>query len=244
MKPIILILFTCVVYGFTSNNGLNNSTGSCSGQKESLQESTGTDDSAELSFENTDHDLLNKTVFQLINQERRKRKVDTVAFNSSLYQVARKNQSLLEFRTFKNGVKIQSKINKNLQKTAKETGFKGGLTTSVAAECNAINYTKGKPFFHLKNDQENKLGLYYGAKKDLKNPDITVRKIPNYTYYQFAQALLKSLTSKQKKILHNKSYREMGLQLNWYYKSLHKRRIPQIKVVIIMGGYITAGVRK
>jgi len=243
MKPLTLILFACLAYGFTGNMDFVASNNYIC-QEGNSQEIPTSDGFGELSFENTDHDLLNKTVFQLINKERRKRKVDSVAFSHSLYQVARKNQSLLEFRTFKNGAKIQTKINKNLQKTVKDLGFKGGLSTSVAAECNAINYEKGKPFFHLKNDQENKLGLYYGAKKDLKNPDMTVEKIPNYTYHQFAETLLKSLTSKQKKILYSKSYSEMGVQLNWYYKSLHKRRIPQIKVIVIVGGYITAGIRK
>jgi hypothetical protein len=196
-----------------------------------------------LSFENTDHELLNQIVFQLINIERLRRKLDTLAFNTSLYQIARKSQSTLEFRTFNNPLKIQSKINRKLNEKAKKMGYKGGILVSLASQHNAIDYEKGKEFFHKKNDKTNKLGLYYGTKKDLKNPSITVLKIPNYTYIEFASALLKNLSSKQKKILYNASYRDLGLQLNWYYKSLHKRKIPQIKLVTILGGYMTDGIR-
>jgi hypothetical protein len=200
-------------------------------------------DSTLLTFENTDHELLNKTVFALINKERIKRKIDTLAFNSSLHQLAKKNQSELEFRTFKDPVKIQSKVNKKLEIKTKNTGYKGGIVVSLASQHNAINYEKGKAFFHLKNDKKNKLGLYYGTKKDFKDSKKTIQKIPNYSYVEFASALLKNLSSKQKKILYSKSHKDVGLQLNWHYKSLHKRKIPQIKMIAILGGYITIGTR-
>jgi len=201
------------------------------------------DGSTLLTFDNTDHELLNKVVFQLINKERVKQKIDTLTLNSSLHQLARKSQSELEFRTFNDPVKIQSKINKKLEVKTKNSGYKGGIVVSLASQHNAINYEKGKPFFHLKNDKENKLGLYYGTKKDLKSSKKSIQKIPNYTYVEFASALLKNLSSKQKKILYSKSYKDLGLQLNWHYKSLHKRKIPQIKLVAILGGYMTIGTR-
>ncbi|MFT6747794.1 MAG: hypothetical protein ACJAZ2_002151 [Glaciecola sp.] len=230
MKAILLSFLMYLLVGITTEQQFESN--------ESSDAST-----ALLTFENTDHELLNSTVFQLINEERIKRKLDTLQFNSSLYQLARKKQSNLEFRTFKNAIKIQTKINKKLEIKAKNIGYKGVLVTSVASQHNALDYEKGKVFFHVKNDKTNKLGLYYGTKKDLKNPTIFVNKIPNYTYLQFATSLLKNLSSKQKKMLYSKSYTDIGLQLNWYYKSLHKRKIPQIKFVAILGGYVTAGMR-
>jgi hypothetical protein len=232
MKSVILFFLVFITTGFAlDEHGLIRGSSSDSSSSESLV------------FESTDHALLNETVFRLINKERTNRKLDTLKFNAALHQLARKNQSVMEFRTFKNVVKIQTKINKKLSSKAKLAGYKGGLTASVVSQHNAINYEKGKVFFHVKNDKDNVLGLYYGTKKDLKNPAITPPRIHTYTYEEFAASLLKNLTSKQKKILYSKSYQDLGLQLNWYYKSLHKRKIPQIKLVVILGGYMTAGMR-
>lgn len=196
-----------------------------------------------LTLENTDHNLLNEVVLAHINLNRAERNLSPLLLNSSLYHLAQQSQFSLEFRPFKDVKKTQSKINKSLREKLKLTAYKGRLAESVAIQHNAINYKKGEAFFHLKGDKTNKLGLYYGAKKDLKNPQTTVKKIPNYTYDQFAQAMLNTLSSKQKKILYSSTYQDIGLQLNWYYKSLHKRKIPQLKMVAILGGYITAGTR-
>ena len=206
-------------------------------------ESKKMDSSSELRFENTNHRLLNKLVFYLINKERITRNLDTLTFNSPLNQLAKTNQAALEFRTFKTPKKIEAKINKNIKKESKSMGYKGGLTAALASEHNAINYEKGKDFFYNKTEPKNRLGLYYGFKKDLKDPEKQVIKIPNYSYKQFAKNLIEQLTKKQKKVLYNSSYSEAAVQINWYYKSLYKRKIPQMKLLVILGGYMTGQIR-
>jgi len=57
----------------------------------------------------------------------------------------------------------------------------------------------------------------------------------------FAKQLLSNLESDNKKNLYSKSYKWGGLHLQWYYKSINKNKIPQIKMIFILGGYQTAG---
>lgn len=209
----------------------------------SNQEKPKYDLSISLTFENTNHELLNYAVLLIINQERKKRGVSAVREHKGLSNIAKVFQSKLEFRSFVKPLKIASKINKNLLLETKKCGYKGGLAKAIAGQHNAVNYEKGKPFFHLKGDTKNKLGLYYGQKKGLKKENVKLNKINTYTYREFAEEIVKNLTKNQKRTLFNSAYQEIGIQLNWYYKSLYKRKIPQIKMVAILGGYLTSDIR-
>lgn len=230
MKNVLTILLCVAFLSFQKGNVID--------QNEVLSTA-----SKELVYEQTDHELLNRTVFELINQERKLKKLPLLKRNEKLGTLAKSYQSTLEFKSFKNPLRIESKINKKLTEKAKKRGYKGGILQAVALQHNGINYEKDRPFFYRKDDQKNQLGMYYGSKKELKkNPD-NLTPIPNYTYVGFAKALLSQLSKKQKKMLYSKSYEDLGIQLNWHYKSLHKRKIPQIKLVVLLGGYVTLGIR-
>lgn len=196
-----------------------------------------------LQFKGTNHEVLNRTVLHLINKERVKKEVDTLGFNAALFQLCRFYQSKLEFKSFSNPKAIESKINKKINAKAKSNGYNGGITNSIAVQHNAIHYEKDKPFFYIKDDKNSEFGLYYGLKKDFKKHPEKVSEIPHFTYREFAQKLLNSLDKRQRKILYANSYKDIGIQLNWHYKSLHKKKIPQIKMVVVLGGYMTDGVR-
>ena len=227
IKTLIFVLVICSTLNFSAD----------SSEKKSLYQS-------ELVFETYNYELLNQVVFDLINQERTKKGLDSLKHNDALYQTAKLYQSKLEFKSFKNALKIESKVNRNLNSLIKKAGYSGALVVSIANEHQGINYEEGSEFFHKKNDQKNILGMYYGSKKELKTNPNDLDTIPNYTYYEFATALLNNIEKHQKKILYSSAYKDIGLQLNWHYKSLHKRKIPQIKLIAVVGGFMTAGLRE
>lgn len=195
-----------------------------------------------LTVKSLNHKLLNKTVFQLINEKRKKKGLDTLAFTTPLNEVAIKYQDELEFRRFKNTVSIERKINKSLYARTKKAGFDGGLVLPIVGEFNALDYD-GKEFFLDKTNKDSTFKLFYGKKprKSEKNPVRT--EIEALDYYSFAKKVLKELESENKKQLYSKVYKWGGLHLQWHYKSLNKRKIPQIKMVFLLGGYATAGMR-
>ena len=198
----------------------------------------------ELIFERYNPILLQRTVLTLINNKRTAKGLDSLKNNIVLERSAKQFQSKLEFKGFQNSERIESKINRKLTDAVKKSGYSGALAVSIACQHQGINYKKGSEFFHKKNDQGNILGMYYGEKKILKTDYSELDTIPNYTYYEFATALLDGLEKHQKKILFSSAYKDIGIQLSWHYKSLHKRKIPQIKLIAVVGGFMTAGLRE
>lgn len=68
-----------------------------------------------------------------------------------------------------------------------------------------------------------------------------MESIDLYDYRGFAVDFLENMASPNKKKLYSKSYKWVGIQTMWYYKSINRKKIPQIKVVFILGGFQTAG---
>ena len=196
-----------------------------------------------IGIKTLNHSLLNKTVFQLVNDKRRKKGLDTLKYTSALNKVSLKFQDKLELRRFTNTSSIERKINRTLYHKTKNYGFDGGLVIPIVGESKALNYDGKSEFFYKKSDKKSEFKLFYGKKprKSELNPSRT--EIEALNYYNFAKTILKKLESENKKELYSKAYKWGGLHLQWYYKSLNKRKIPQIKMIFILGGYATAGMR-
>ena len=92
-----------------------------------------------------------------------------------------------------------------------------------------------------KSDTDTEFHLFYGEKPKKRDKDKSRLEIPHHSYLSFAKQLLSNLESDNKKNLYSKSYKWGGLHLQWYYKSINKNKIPQIKMIFILGGYQTAG---
>ena len=195
-----------------------------------------------LSFKNTNRELLNATFFHLINQLREQKKLDSLRWTIPLFMVAKDLQNQLEFKPFNDPKKIDAKVNLKLSANCKNAGYKGTLVKGLSAQNAAINYDGKSEFFFDKTDKTNEFPLYYGNIKQKKQGKNLVL-IPNYTYLEFVQNLLKNLPSETLKQLQNSSYSHIGIQLQWNYKTLGKNQIPQIKLLCIVGGFQTAGIR-
>lgn len=196
-----------------------------------------------ITVRSLNHSLLNQTVFALINQKRKKKGLDTLEYTSSLNEIAIKYQDELEFRRFKNTPSIERKINKSLYQRTKKAGFDGGLVLPVVGEFNALKYDGKQEFFLDKTNKDSEFKLFYGKKPRKSEKDPVREEIEALDYLSFAKTVLKNLESDNKKQLYSKVYKWGGLHLQWYYKSLNKRKIPQIKMVFLLGGYATAGMR-
>lgn len=195
----------------------------------------------EITPTHLDAKLVNNLLIGLINQKRIAKGLDTLEVNESLNTVCRRIQSKLEFRSFQHPDKIERKINKDLYKATRSEGFDGGLVLPVACQYNGINYKAGKAFYFDKKDESTEFQLFYGEKPRKKDLDQEVKSIDLYDYNQFAEDFLANISSSNQKYLYSKSYKWIGVQTMWYYKSIHKKKIPQIKVVFILGGFQTAG---
>lgn len=196
-----------------------------------------------LTLRTLNHYKLNHVLFGLINEKRTKKGLDTLEYKSSLCEVAIKYQDEFEFRRFKNTPSIERKINKSLYEKTKKAGFDGGLVLPVVGEFNALAYDGKQEFFLDKNNKSSEFKLFYGKKPRKSEVNPVREEIEALDYFTFAKQVLKNLNSENKKQLYSKVYKWGGLHLQWHYKSLNKRKIPQIKMVFLLGGYATAGMR-
>lgn len=202
-----------------------------------------TSSTEKITVRSFDHTLLNKTVFSLVNEKRIKKGLDTLEYTAALNDVAIKYQDELEFRRFKNTPSIERKINKSLYQRTRKAGFDGGLVLPVVGEYEALDYDGKKEFFLNKSNNESEFKLFYGKKPRKSEANPTRQPIEALNYDAFSKKILKKLESENRKQLYSKVYKWGGLHLQWYYKSLNKRKIPQIKMVFLLGGYATAGMR-
>tara|TARA_Y100000766_G_C18911154_1_gene608435 strand:- start:975 stop:1733 length:759 start_codon:yes stop_codon:yes gene_type:complete len=196
-----------------------------------------------LSINNLNNNLLNSIVLQLVNVKRRKKGLDTLTQTSALNKVSLKFQDKLELRRFSNSSSIERKINRTLYYKTKSAGFDGGLVIPVVGEFEALDYDGKSEFFYDKEDKETEFKLFYGKKPRKSELNPFRKEIKALDYYSFAKKILKKLESENKKQLYSKSFKWGGLHLQWYYKTLNKRKIPQIKMIFILGGYATIGMR-
>lgn len=199
------------------------------------------DPNADLSVKNYDERLLNKLVFNLINKNRVEKGLEALDYEEALSTACRKYQSKFEFRRFTTPEKVEKKIDRDLHAQTKKLGFKGGLVMPVVAQSNGIAYDEGQLYFFNKKDTETEFHLFYGQKPKKKDPNQDRDEIPHHTYASFAKELIENLSASHRKKIYSKSYKWGGLHLQWYYKSMNKNRIPQMKMILVLGGYQTAG---
>lgn len=196
-----------------------------------------------LSFKTYDAQLMNLTLAAYINEMREQKKLDSLQHSSPLQVSARYFQDLLEFKNFQNDEKHNAKINAKLLEQTKKNGFKGELVYSISGQSSALKYDGKSDFFYDKLDEQTEFKLFYGTPA-LKKQGAELKAIEVLDYQQFAQQIFRELSSDQQKILLSKTYQFQGIHLQWNYKTLEKKMIPQIKYLIILGGFQTAGIRK
>lgn len=200
-------------------------------------------ESKQVDLANFDAEVLNQELYKSVQSFRSKKKTKDLKQSSALAYISKKWQSILEFRSFSNGEKIQSKINKKLPEDGKKSAYQGSILESIALQVNGIKFQSDEAYVYDKKSSDKEFGLYYGTRKELKKDKSKRRKIELYTYEELANEIINQLSSKQKKLLKSPSYQDIGLHVQWNYKTLHRRKIPQMKAIFILGGMQTIGIR-
>lgn len=183
-------------------------------------------------------DQLNECLFHAINEYRLQKKKSVFSWSEPLTEVALHHQKTYEHKKFFSFERMFKKFSKNLLQLAQMKGYKGGLVTVSARGFNIIDYNN-KPFFYERRDQVSDLHLFYGDRKKVKS-DADKKPIPYYTFAKLSRSIVRQMIKSERKAKNmDKAYRDIGLYTMLDYKSLYRRGIPQIKVVIIYGGYQT-----
>ncbi len=194
---------------------------------------------ADLTIAATDPELLNATVFHAINKMRLQKGKEAFIYSPELQKLVIAYMSKVENKNFANGEIIRKKILKSILKEAKEKGFKGTLVDVNILQAQAIHYN-GKMFIYNKKEVSTELHLFYGERPAKQDKNQEREAIPNYTYKSFAENLVADLLKldKENKCT-SKAYKFSACALQWDYNSLYKNKIPQIKLIEIVGGYQT-----
>lgn len=190
-----------------------------------------------------DVEILKQLIFDKVNETRVKKGVKALVIDDKLDELCLKYNNGFEGRNFKNTSSIERKIERTLFAKAKRKGFKGGLIMPIVGDAHAMDFNEKGEFFLDKLQTDSEFMLFAGKKPKKSDVDYQYREIESLTYAQFADRILRELTSENRKQLYSKAFKWTGFHLQWYYKSLYKRRLPRVKMICIVGGYQTAGMR-
>jgi hypothetical protein len=183
---------------------------------------------------------VNKTLLEdCIVQELNKRKKIALEDNSALKNVAYQFQESFQSRHFYSAKRYQARIDKEIRiKGNEKLKYNGTLIVSAISSVDAINYN-GKKFHYHRGDTWSKLHLFYGERTKLNQ--IEENLIPLHTYESMAESIVDdNLAGFNKKMMKSSAYKDIGVSVSLDYKTLYRSKIPQIKVIIILGGSQTA----
>jgi len=193
----------------------------------------------EFTLADTDPELLNAAVFHAVNEMRSQKGKLPFQYSPELQKLVNVYLSKVENKSFISGEAIRKKFAKSILKDAKERGFKGTLVDLNALQSQAISYNN-KIFFYNKKDISTDLHLFYGERPAKTDKNQEREAIPFYTYKTFAEnAVAQLLKLDEENKVTSKAYKFSACVLQWDYNSLYKSRIPQIKMLQIVGGFQT-----
>jgi hypothetical protein len=193
----------------------------------------------EFTLADTDAELLNAAVFHAVNKMRSQKGKLPFQHSPELQKLVNVYLSKVENKSFVSGEAIRKKFLKSILKDAKERGFKGTLVDLNALQTQGIAYNN-KTFFYNKKDVSTDLHLFYGERPAKTDKNQEREAIPFYTYKTFAEsAVAQLLKLDEENKVTSKAYKFSVCVLQWDYNSLYKSRIPQIKMLQIVGGFQT-----
>lgn len=187
----------------------------------------------------TDYELMDATVFHLLNQKRTALGLPLLKHHTSLYQAGRKIQSEFEFRPFVQEDKTNARIRKSIEKDRWSLGFEGQLSTAFALQIDGLNWNS-EQLFHYDEASPSHTGFHLFEGKSSSKEKI---ELPTYTYLECAKSIVNALSKEAQEAILSNIYEDCGIHVMWYYKTLNRRKIPQVKAVIILGGYATKGIK-
>lgn len=181
---------------------------------------------------NMDVAFLDNCILESINQKRVEYNRPEYKKSDALKRVCKAYQEEYKSRRFTNADRYERRINRGVLEKAEHIGYEGSLVESKVASLNALNYN-GKEYFHDARDTTTELQLFYGERGDGYD-----QPIEKYTYRGLSQAVAKHFFQARgyKKTMKSRAFKDIGIACRLDYRSLHRKTIPQLKVLVILGG--------
>jgi hypothetical protein len=198
--------------------------------------------SAEFNPLHPDYELLNQLVLEKINSKRAKKHATEIASHKVLGEVASFYTNTYVLRKFENSEDNRLFIKKKIRKICKAHGYDPRLTTFTINTLNAIRYTR-RSYYYDKEENESELHLYYGdhkpTKKEKQAESYKPEAMKLYSYEEIANLIAEQLikSSGRLKTL-NTAYSQIGLSCAVEPRSIGGRKIPQLKIIMLLGGKI------
>ncbi len=193
---------------------------------------------------NIDHELLNATIFFTLNKFRARKKREMYKYSFELENIAFNYVLIKSKKRIEDNRNNWQRIYKDFPGIGNLFDFKGKLITFNIACIDAIDYKKGKKFYYDRKDKSTDLKLYYGE-RHLRG-EVSKEKIPirSYSYMEFADELISNFRighgSRNAK---SKAYEYVGCYVDVDERTLHRRKIPKIKAMIVYGGFRLKGIK-
>ena len=184
-------------------------------------------------------EYLKELVLQKINAKRLKRKGKELVLNSALQHTADQYISKHRYKKFENTADNKTYTGKRIKKAAKINGYKNAFIDFQIVAKNAMDYY-GTRFYYDKDDSDYATHLFLGTKptrKEKEEPGFKLIPMKNITYDELATQIARSFIRDDGYFNSlNNGYDKYGLALTVDAKTLYRRRIPVLKVILIVGG--------
>lgn len=188
---------------------------------------------------NPDEDLLKKLVLSKINAKRVKRKGKELVLNEALQQTADQYVATFRYQRFENSAENKRRFKKNIRKQARINGYKNAFVDFHIVSQNAMNYY-GKQFYYDKDDTETSTHLFMGkkpSKKEKEEPGYKAVPVKTLTYDDLASIIARNFVRDDGYFSSlNNGFDKYGFALAVDGKTIHRNKIPKVKVILIVGG--------
>lgn len=189
-----------------------------------------------------DYTLLNQLILEKINQKRAIKNKPSYILNEHLQKSADFYTQKYVLKKFENTSENKLFINKKVRKICRDNGYNPRLIDFSLNKFRAIKFF-GKNYYYDKDDDKSPLHLYLGSekptKKEKKKDDFESKPLKLYNYEELAEIVAEKIMhdSGRNKAL-NGAYNQVGLSCVIEPKSIGRKKLPELKTMMIIGGKI------
>lgn len=186
-----------------------------------------------------DYDFLKQLVIEKLNQKRNKKAKTDLIINNALQETSDNYTKVLRASKLERNSENKIKISKKIKKNCTANGYKNAFIDYHITSIPCVNF-KNTIFYFDSKDTETNYHLFIGnkpTKKEKADEKYKAVPIKLYTYQELADIIIKQFITDEGtfKILNN-GFDKFGFSIAVEQKTLFRKKIPKIKVIIILGG--------
>lgn len=188
---------------------------------------------------NPDEGLLRELIMQKINAKREKRKLKPLTLHNALQQTAEQYIAQFRYTRFENNQENKKRLRKHIKKNCQAAGYKNAYLDFQIRAQHAMNYY-GTHYYYDKEDTETSTHLFLvrrPGKTEKSKPGYKPVYMKTYTYDELATLIVRVFVRDDGFFSSlNNGYDKYGFALTVDKRTLYRNRIPQVKVLLILGG--------